>query len=307
MAREICREDSLPARRSLLAAALWLLAAGCSEPRTAAHAASLATASSSPPADLVYSRGLGVGKRAICVLPAGGGPERRLTDGSTDDGLPRWTRDGRAVLYSSNRSGNWQLWQVPAEGGNPRRLRTNTCTESQADLSPDGKTLAFLSDCGGPQSLWLMDPAGGSPRLLVRHGRRTVFGNPHWNRDGRRIVFSSNQNIGHQIYVVDVLNRDLQRLSGLLSGGCEPRFQPRRTARRARVAGPPPSHQPTDRDRARKRRDKGARRVAGPQLQPGLLARRYGAGVRLESDGEVPGLSRAPLRREDVPRGRRPW
>jgi Tol biopolymer transport system component len=167
-----------------------------------------------------------VGKRAICVLPAGGGPERRLTDGSTDDGLPRWTPDGRAVLYSSNRSGNWQLWQVPAEGGSPRRLRTNTCTESQGDLSPDGKTLAFLSDCGGPQSLWLMDLADGSPRLLVRHGRRTVFGNPDWNRDGRRIVFSSNQNIGHQIYVVDVLSRDLQRLSGLLSGGCEPRFSP---------------------------------------------------------------------------------
>jgi TolB protein len=214
------------AGRSLLIAGLCLSAFACSEARTAAPALPLPAASSRPAADLVYSRVLGVGKRALCVLPAGGGPERRLTDGSSDDGLPRWTPDGRSVTFSSNRSGNWQLWQVPAEGGSPRRLRTNTCTESQADLSPDGKTLAFLSDCGGPQSLWLMSLADGVERLLVRHGRRTVFGNPQWNRDGRRIVFSSNHQFGHQIYVVDVASGDEQRLSGLLSGGCEPRFSP---------------------------------------------------------------------------------
>ncbi len=226
MTREICRQGSPPARRSLLAAALWLLAAGCSEPRTAAHAASFATASSSPPADLVYSRGLGVGKRAICVLPAGGGPERRLTDGSTDDGLPRWTPDGRAVLYSSNRSGNWQLWQVPAEGGSPRRLRTNACTESQADLSPDGKTLAFLSDCGGPQSLWLMDLADGSP-ASARPARQADGVRQSWLEPGRaadRVLVEPEHRPPDLRRGCP--SRDLQRLSGLLSGGCEPRFSP---------------------------------------------------------------------------------
>jgi TolB protein len=130
------------------------------------------------------------------------------------------------VIFSSKRAGTWQLWQVPAEGGRPTRLRTNTCEESQADLSPDGKTLAFLSKCDGPQSLWLMNLADASLRLLVRHRKRTVLGNPHWNRDGRRIVFSSNHEFGHQIYVVDVVSGDVRRLSGLLSGGCEPRFSP---------------------------------------------------------------------------------
>ncbi len=209
---------------ALFAAAICLPAFQCSQAQTAPPVPF--EASSRPPTDLVYSRVLGVGKRALCILSADGGPERRLTDGRSDDGLPRWTPDGRAVVYSSNRSGNWQLWQVPAEGGSPRRLRTNTCTESQGDYSPDGRTLAFLSDCGGSQSLWLMKPADGTPGLLVRHGRRTVFGNPHWNRDGRRIVFSSNHQFGHQIYLVDVATGDQRRLSGLLSGGCEPRFSP---------------------------------------------------------------------------------
>jgi TolB protein len=71
-----------------------------------------------------------------------------------------------------------------------------------------------------------MNLADATPRLLVRHRRRTVLGNPHWNRDGRRIVFSSNRDFGHQIYVVDSVSGDERRLSGLLSGGCEPRFSP---------------------------------------------------------------------------------
>ena len=214
------------AQRSLIVATVCLFAAGCSEPRRGAQAAVLGAAVSSPPTDLVYSRVIAEGKRALCVAPAEGGPERRLTDGSADDGLPRWTPDGRAVVFSSKRTGTWQLWQVAASGGRPTRLRTNGCEESQADVSPDGKTLAFLSNCDGPQSLWLMKVADATPRLLVRHGRRTVLGNPHWNRDGRRIVFSSNHDLGHQIYVVDAASGDERRLSGLLSGGCEPRFSP---------------------------------------------------------------------------------
>ena len=160
------------------------------------------------------------------MMPKDGGVERSLTDGSASDGLPRWTPDGRAVIFSSNRSGTWQLWRVSADGGPPTRLRANDCNESQGDLSPDGTTLAFLSDCGGLQSLWLASPAEGASRLLVRHGRRTVFGNPQWNRDGRRIVYSSNHSLGHQIQIVDRPSGAQQRLTGLLSGGCEPRFSP---------------------------------------------------------------------------------
>jgi Tol biopolymer transport system component len=200
--------------------------AGCEESRKAAPPPSSAAAASRPPNDLVYSRVIAEGKRALCIAPADGGAERRLTDGSADDGLPRFTPDGRSVIFSSDRSGALQVWQVSAEGGAPTRLRTNGCKESQADLAADGKTLAFLSDCGGPQSLWLAGLADGAARVLVRHSQRTVMGNPHWNRDARRIVYSSNHDLGHQIYVVDATNGREERLSGLISGGCEPRFSP---------------------------------------------------------------------------------
>jgi TolB protein len=71
-----------------------------------------------------------------------------------------------------------------------------------------------------------MDRKAGAQRLLVRHGQNSILGNPHWSRDGSRIVFSSNWKIGHQIYVVDVASGEEQRLTSFRAGGCEPRFHP---------------------------------------------------------------------------------
>jgi Tol biopolymer transport system component len=172
---------------------------------------------------LVYGQGP-EGARDLFLIPAEGGKPRRLTRHSASDGLPRWSSDGRSVVFTSNRSGNWQLWRVAAEGGEPLRLRVNEHTEWQADESPDGRRLAFLSNRDGRECLWVLDQSTGEMRSLVRHGRRTIMGNPHWSPDGRQIVFSSNWKIGHQIYVVDVATGKTRRISPV--GGCEPRFSP---------------------------------------------------------------------------------
>lgn len=172
---------------------------------------------------LVYERGTG-DARDLFVIPDGGGTPRRLTTDAGTDGLPRWSADGRSILFTSNRTGHWQLFRVPAEGGNPTRVRANDHREWQADESPDGRTLAFLSNAEGPEWLWLLDLEERQARPLVRHGRRTIMGNPHWSRDGKRIVFSSNWKQGHQIYVVDVASEEEKRISAV--GGCEPRFHP---------------------------------------------------------------------------------
>lgn len=162
----------------------------------------------------------------LYVQPAGGGTERRLTDDPEVDALPRFSRDGQRVIFSSKRTGEWQLYEVGTEGGRARRLRTNGAVEYQADESPDGRVLAFLSNLEGAEWLWLWTRPGAQARALVKHGGRTVLGNPHWSPDGKRLVFSSNWRVGHHIYLVDVATGVEQRLSTLVGGGCEPRFGP---------------------------------------------------------------------------------
>jgi Tol biopolymer transport system component len=173
----------------------------------------------------VYERVV-AGNQDVYLTPAGGGPERRLTDHPAQDGLPRFTHDGKSVLFSSDRTGNFQIWEVGTGGGEARRVRTNAYTEWQVDESRDGRRLAFLSNLEGPECLFVMDRSTGQTTRLVRHGRNSILGNPHWSPDGRRIVFSSNWRIGHQIYLLDTQSSEDARLSPVLGGGCEPRFHP---------------------------------------------------------------------------------
>jgi len=207
----------------LLAAAALLLA-GCSRDG--------ATASARPPdragaasRDLVFERTV-EGNQDLYVIPAGGGVERRLTDHRATDALPRWSRDGRWIYFTSDRSGHWQIYRVRPEGGEPERVRTNAFTEWQVEPSPDGRRIAFLSNEEGAEHLLVMDLATGAERVLVRHGKSTIMGNPSWSPDGGRIVFSSNWRIGHHIYLVNADGTGERRLTGLGHGGCEPRFHP---------------------------------------------------------------------------------
>jgi Tol biopolymer transport system component len=173
--------------------------------------------------ELVYD--LKIGENTdLFVASALEATPRRLTETPEYDGMARFTPDGQRIVFSSRRTGHWQLFEIPAEGGEARRIRTNPATEYQADPSADGKTLAFLTNQDGPERLVLLDFATGDLQELVRHGRKTIFGNPSWSPDGERITFSSNWRIGHQIYVTEVASGETRRISPMTSGGCEPRF-----------------------------------------------------------------------------------
>jgi Tol biopolymer transport system component len=150
------------------------------------------------------------GNQDIYTIPAGGGVARRLTDDPALDGLPRYTPDGRSVVFSSERGGHYQLFEVSRKGGAARPVRTNGFVEYQADVSPDGRFLAFLSNAEGAEHLWLMDWPNG----------------PDFDPTSRRVTYSSNWRFGHQIYVADAAGGEERRVSPVTSGGCEPRFSP---------------------------------------------------------------------------------
>jgi Tol biopolymer transport system component len=182
-------------------------------------------AAKAPPFELVFEWTVG-GNQDLYVVGAEGGPPRRLTTDPHVDALPRWSPDGRSIVFTSDRAGNWQVYRVDAKGGPARRVRTNAHREWQAEPSPDGRALALLSNREGPESLYVMDLATGADRMLVRHGRRTGLGNPSWSRDAGRIVFSTNWAKGFGIHIVDVGTGAEQPLTRAHPTGCEPRFHP---------------------------------------------------------------------------------
>ncbi|MFN4259100.1 MAG: S9 family peptidase [Gemmataceae bacterium] len=81
----------------------------------------------------------------IWLAPTNGDAPRQLTNTPKRDSHPRWSPDGKKILFSSNRSGTSQLWIIDVTGGEAKQL-TNVSTGASNGLwSPDGALIAFVS------------------------------------------------------------------------------------------------------------------------------------------------------------------
>jgi dipeptidyl aminopeptidase/acylaminoacyl peptidase len=71
---------------------------------------------------------------------------RQLTNAvGKKDHHPRWSPDGKRILFESNRSGESQLWTIGLDGGEAQQLTTISSGASDAIWSRDGKSIAFVS------------------------------------------------------------------------------------------------------------------------------------------------------------------
>ena len=89
---------------------------------------------------------------------AGQTPEQLTTDPGLDYD-PVMSRDGRCVVFCSERSGNPRLYTLDLQRrGEPRLLIDNDrdSMEDQAALSPDGKWIAFVSTASGNADIYLL-------------------------------------------------------------------------------------------------------------------------------------------------------
>lgn len=81
----------------------------------------------------------------LWLVPTAGGEPRQLTASGKRDAHPRWSPDGRSIVFESTRSGSNQLWVIALDGGEARQLTTISTGASGGLVSPDGKSVAFVS------------------------------------------------------------------------------------------------------------------------------------------------------------------
>ena len=81
----------------------------------------------------------------IWLVPAAGGTPRKCVASPKHARHPRWSPDGRWLVFESNRDGEFQVWVQAVEGGEARAI-TRIATGASAPVwSPDGSRIAFLS------------------------------------------------------------------------------------------------------------------------------------------------------------------
>jgi len=122
-------------------------------------------------------------------LLAGGDAARPLTAGSSRDRQPAYSPDGKQVVFSSNRSGNLDLWVVELDTGALRQLTDDPAQDWDPGFTPDGQHLVWSSDRSGRLEIWIAEADGTGARQLSRDG--VTAENPTATADGRWIVYAS--------------------------------------------------------------------------------------------------------------------
>jgi acylaminoacyl-peptidase len=159
----------------------------------------------------------GVYKTRLWRVPMEGGRAEQITAGDAD-GRPRFSPDGKTLVFISGRSGKSQPWLLPLAGGEPRQLAEFPAQVGAADWAPDGKNIAVLAQTGeqrfrvGDQeqptarrimdlnwrldgagirdqftSLWVVPARGGRPKRLTEPTFEVA--STFWTPDSQRIGF----------------------------------------------------------------------------------------------------------------------
>jgi dipeptidyl aminopeptidase/acylaminoacyl peptidase len=81
----------------------------------------------------------------LWLVPTEGGPARRLTNTPHHDRHPRWSPDGRYILFESDRSGSVQLWAIAVDGGEAWQVTEVATGAHHGIWSGDGQQIAFVS------------------------------------------------------------------------------------------------------------------------------------------------------------------
>ncbi len=133
----------------------------------------------------------------IYTLPIGGGEATRITSGPAYEYGARWSFDGSRLVFTSDRGGAENIWEMKPDGS---ALRPLTQEKQQVmncpAWSPDGayviarKRLTDYSSLGRTE-LWMMHTRGGSGIQITKADDRPEVNEPVFSPDGRFIYFSN--------------------------------------------------------------------------------------------------------------------
>ena len=107
------------------------------------------------------------------------------------------------IVFTSNRSGNFDIWVMNADGSGLQQLTTTRGGDRIPAWSPDGSKIVFMKASFNPD-LYVMNANGSNVRRLTDAVDEDCC--PDWSPDGSKIVFHSRRS-GQQ-FDIYVMNAD---------------------------------------------------------------------------------------------------
>jgi serine/threonine protein kinase len=150
---------------------------------------------------LVVTKALPNGQQNLWVMDLLRGSETRLTLNNERHTDPRWSPDGRQVIFTSSRDPSRGPYQVSLPSSDPVQVFKFSGTSfALDDWSLDGRHLLYHD--GGHSELWALPLSGDRKPMLVT---RSLSGTPDqagFSPDGRWIAYNTNESGRYEVKVV---------------------------------------------------------------------------------------------------------
>jgi TolB protein len=182
-------------------------------------------------ADAVYSRITGEGgyfdsrvvyvsetgskdarQKRLAIMDYDGANVQYLTDSSAIVLAPRFSPDGRQVLYTSYETGFPRIYVLDIASVQRRVLENQEGTMSFAPrFAPDGQRIVYSLSQGGNTDIFAMNLNGGAVARLT--SAPSIETAPSFSPDGSQIVFESDRSGSQQLYVMPATGGEARRIS----------------------------------------------------------------------------------------------
>ncbi|HET7347090.1 MAG TPA: hypothetical protein VFJ10_07145, partial [Acidobacteriaceae bacterium] len=166
------------------------------------------------------------GKADIWVYDLKRGTASRLTFNPAYDVNPIWSPDGSRVLFSSDRSGAWDLYQKSADGLGSTQAVFQSAGQDKAlnDITSDGRYAIYDTANGTTSSqLWVLPLFGDRKPFPFVQGNFGA-GSAQFSPNGRYVAYNSNETGRDEVYV-QTFPQHTGRWEISNSGGAEPMWR----------------------------------------------------------------------------------
>jgi TolB protein len=138
----------------------------------------------------------------LCLMNADGSGYRRITFAdAAENYYPSLSPDGTSVVYASNTTGVYEIYEMQLSVGIPKQLTDGLGEPYAPEISPDGKTIVFATNYSAFSTIWLMDRDGSHPRQIFGMSGRDCV-DPTWSPDGTRILFAAGVGNDKQLFTI---------------------------------------------------------------------------------------------------------
>lgn len=143
----------------------------------------------------------------------------QLTNDPSNDVMPAVSPDGKKIAFTSDRSGNWDIYMMDAAGGQPVQLTNDPAHEIHPTFAPDGTQVAYcrFGEQSGRWELVIVDLSNPSTKRFIGYG---LF--PSWSPSGKHIVFQRARERGTRwfsIWTIELVNGEAMRPTEIAASG----------------------------------------------------------------------------------------